>query len=152
VSHLKDWLREHTLPCRLLLFALCVPLQLRRGIRRLQALLSAPATRRPPREESIRRIAELTDLSIRRGWPFVRPGCLTRGLTQCYFMRREGLDVSLVFGLEVGGPQNVGHCWLERDSKPFLEKQDPRQRFTTIFRIPGQLSSDATASIRFTQA
>ena len=76
-------------------------------------------------------------LGIRRGRPVVRPGCLTRGVTLYYGLRREGLDVALCFG--VGSPEGemAGHCWLEMDGLPLLEGTDPRIVFTEVVRVSG---------------
>jgi hypothetical protein len=68
----------------------------------------------------------------------VRTGCLTRGVTLFWFLRRTGLDVELRFGLEVDehGASKDGHCWLALDGEPFLEKVDPRPRFAELYRLP----------------
>jgi hypothetical protein len=70
--------------------------------------------------------------------PFIRRGCLTRGITLYYFLRRAGVNVTLCFG--IGKVENVfaGHCWLVRDDRPFLESSDPRLMFTPIYSISGE--------------
>ncbi len=76
------------------------------------------------------------DKVIRWGRPLVRPGCLTRGITGYYVLRRAGLDVALCFGI---GPVReaglAGHCWLVLDGEPVLETTDPRLAFTELARI-----------------
>jgi hypothetical protein len=72
---------------------------------------------------------------IRRGRPVVRPGCLTRGVTLYYGLRREGLDVALCFGVGSAEGQMAGHCWLEMDGAPLLEGTDPRAVFTEVVRV-----------------
>lgn len=129
--------REFSLFWRILLFAAVVPLLFRLRVERLQQLLFAEPCVTSSDEQVICRIAELTELALRRGRLFVKNSCLTRGATQCYFMRKAGADVSLIFGIDLAGSEGIGHCWLERDSLPFLEKHDPRLRFTEMFRIPG---------------
>jgi hypothetical protein len=80
-------------------------------------------------------LARRIDRWLRAGWPLVRRGCLTRGLTRYRFLREAGFDVSLRFGIgEVNG-RFEGHCWLVHDERPFLEKQDPRPVYTEIWRI-----------------
>jgi len=74
---------------------------------------------------------------IRRGKPVVRPGCLTRGVTLYYGLRREGLDVALCFGVGSPDGQMAGHCWLEMDGLPLLEGTDPRIVFTEVVRVSG---------------
>jgi hypothetical protein len=80
----------------------------------------------------VRRIDRL----LLAGRPLVRSGCLTRGITLFYFLRRAGADVSLRFGMgEVDGSYS-GHCWVVHDGLPLAEKRDPRPLFTEMFRIP----------------
>ncbi|HKH43926.1 MAG TPA: lasso peptide biosynthesis B2 protein [Thermoanaerobaculia bacterium] len=124
------------LPLRVLLFGLSVPFLVRRGPERMARLLE-PAM--PPRAAADPRAAEVLarriDRWLRAGWPLVRRGCLTRGITQYRFLRRTGFDVSLRFGVgEVNG-RFEGHCWLVQDGRPFLEKRDPRPIYTEMWRI-----------------
>jgi len=73
---------------------------------------------------------------IRAGRPLVRPGCLTRGITSYYFLRRKGLNVELCFGLaqqREDGP--VGHCWLTLEDGRHLESEDPARAFVEIARL-----------------
>jgi|SRR5215213_6755288 len=129
---LGGWL----LPVRVLLFGLAVPFLVRRGPERMARLLepgSPPS--RPADSRTVEALARRIDRWLRAGWPLVRRGCLTRGITQYRFLRRAGFDVSLRFGIgEVNG-RFEGHCWLVRDSRPFLEKRDPRPIYTEMWRI-----------------
>jgi hypothetical protein len=77
-------------------------------------------------------------LAPRIGRPLVGSGCLTRGLTLYWFLRRAGLDVELRFGLDPAhdGDLTDGHCWLTLDGAPYLEPRDPRPRFTELYRLP----------------
>jgi hypothetical protein len=81
------------------------------------------------------RIPLLVDRAIRWGSPIIRRGCLTRGITSYYFLRRSGLDVQLVFGVGRVGGAMEGHCWLLVDGEPFAERQDPRLTFTRVAAI-----------------
>ena len=76
-------------------------------------------------------------MAIREGRPVVRPGCLTRGVTRYYFFRRDGMDVSLSFGMGRVKGEFVGHCWLVKDGMPFMETQDPRPLYAEMYRISG---------------
>jgi hypothetical protein len=76
-------------------------------------------------------------MAIRAGRPLVRPGCLTRGVTRYYFFRRDGMDVSLCFGMGQVEGQFVGHCWLVKDGVPFMEPRDPRPLYAEMYRISG---------------
>lgn len=130
------------LPVRVLLFGLAVPLLLRLKLERL-ALWLEPSSPPPPpggrieAEALVRRI----DVWLRAGRPLVRPGCLTRGLTLYWFLRRAGFPVSLRFGIgELREPADRldGHCWLALDGEPLAERRDPRPLYTETWRIPSE--------------
>jgi hypothetical protein len=126
----------------LIAVAVAAPLLVRSGLPRLQRWLEPGSTsggdlpRSPGETEAIsEQYGRWANSIIRRGRPVVRPGCLTRGVTLYYGLRREGFDVALCFG--VGSPegQMAGHCWLEMDGLPRLEGTDPRDVFTEVVRV-----------------
>lgn len=118
-------------------FALTVPLLLRLPLPRLAALVTRVPAPRPASPTAVERIDTLVSLAPRFAGPLVRTGCLTRGVTLFWFLRRAGVDVELCFGLDPAqGAGADGHCWLVRDGKPYLEREDPDPRFAEIFRLP----------------
>jgi hypothetical protein len=130
-------LAELVLGVRIFAVAAAVPLLLRLGPARMAAIIEP---RRPPRASRDDRRAEWLAARIDRvlavGRPVVGPGCLTRGITLYYFLRRADVDVRLQFGIgEVDGSYQ-GHCWLVRDGEPYLERVDPRPLFTGTYSIP----------------
>jgi hypothetical protein len=132
---------------RVFLFAaFAVPLLLRRRIDRLAPLIEPAATPQPTpaaTAATVDALVERIDRLLLAGRPFIRSGCLTRGVTLYYFLRRAGADVSLRFGMgEIDGSFS-GHCWIDRDGEPLAERRDPRPLFVEMFRIPpceGQLA------------
>jgi hypothetical protein len=126
---------------RVCAFGAAVPLLMRLPLPRVAALLTRARRRGPPiRNPSfseVERLDRLVALAPRVAAPLVRTGCLTRGVTLFWFLRRAGLAVELRFGLD---PRDVagtdGHCWLSVDGEPFLEKRDPRPRFAELYRLP----------------
>lgn len=120
--------------------AVAAPLLARLDLRRLQRCLEPPPRlSRPLAADPDRAVAVLgrrVDRLVRWGRPLVRPGCLTRGITGYYLLRRAGLDVALCFGIGVvHGPGTAGHCWLVLDGEPVLEAADPRTAFTEVVRL-----------------
>jgi hypothetical protein len=128
---------EALLFARVLVFAAAVPTLMRLPLPRLAALLTRRPRRPPASAAEIERLERLTALAPRVGHPLVRSGCLTRGVTLFWFLRRAGLDVQLNFGLDSDGSHPPdGHCWLSIRDEPFLEKRDPRPYFTEQYRWP----------------
>lgn len=128
----RDWLKLTEVS----LFAATVPVVLRFPLPRLAALVTRPPRVRTPRQAEIDRLERVITLAPRIGRPLVRSGCLTRGLTLFWFLRRAGLDVELRFGLDPSDAYSTdGHCWLTLDGEPYLERREPH-RFTELYRIP----------------
>jgi hypothetical protein len=136
VGELRD-AREALLLVRVGAFAAAVPLLMRLPLPRVAAIVTRPTRRPAPSAAEVERLERLIVLAPRVARPFVRPGCLTRGVTLFWFLRRRGLDVELRFGLDPGrNGATEGHCWLSLDDEPFLEKADPRPRFAELYRLP----------------
>jgi hypothetical protein len=129
--------REVALFARVSVFAACVPLLMRLPLPRVAALLSrADKGSRPADHASAARIPSILGLAHRAFRPLVRSGCLTRGVTLFWFLRRAGVDVVLCFGLDASDGEPGGHCWLVHDGEPYLESRDPRPRFAETYRLP----------------
>ena len=126
--------RELALFAQVCAFAALVPLLMRLPLPRLATLLTR--TPRRARALDVERLDRLVAIAPRLGRPLVRYGCLTRGVTLFWFLRRAGVDVELRFGLDPGDGAADGHCWLALDGEPFLEKVDPRPRFAELYRLP----------------
>jgi hypothetical protein len=127
---------EAALFARVGLLAITVPLLMRLPLGLLSRLLSRRVARRRA-GVSADRLADLVSLAVRAGYPLVRPGCLTRGVTLYWFLRRGGHDVELHFGLDPADEQNPeGHCWLTLGGEPVLEKIDPARFAVELYRLP----------------
>jgi hypothetical protein len=122
---------------RLGAFAAAVPCLMRLPLTLVSTLLTRPAGSGHPATSEIERLDRLVSLAPRVAHPVVRSGCLTRGVTLFWFLRRAGLDVELAFGLDAQEDHAIdGHCWLTLAGEPFLEKRDPRPRFAELYRLP----------------
>jgi Transglutaminase-like superfamily len=133
---------------RVFLFAAAVPYLLRLKLSRVAAILEPGREPRSVDLDRIRKIAAYVETAIQSGRPLVRAGCLTRGLTRYYFLRRAGVDVSLRFGMGRIGPGKEfdGHCWLVRDGEPYLENRDPRPLYTEMYCISREHVRKSTAT------
>ncbi len=133
--------------CQVLFFAAAVPFLLRLKLSRVEALLE-PKDPSPAERDRVEQITEYVEMAMRQGRPLVRPGCLTRGVTRYYFFRREGMDVSLCFGMGQVDGEFVGHCWLVKDGVPFMETRDPRPLYSEMHRISGTAGRSVIPSRR----
>ena len=124
------------------LFALVSPLLMRLKLERVNALLSKRLPARAADSKRVERTIRLVEFVLRVGRPFLAPGCVTRGLTHYYFLRRLGVDVTLVWGAGELNQAFAAHCWIERDNQPYLEKVDPRSFFVPIYRFGGKLGNN----------
>ncbi len=121
---------------RLLLFIAVSPLLLRVNLPRLLAFLEPRALSTDPDPVKVDRIIRYTDaLLVGRG-PLPRRSCFRRAVTLYYFLRREGMQLGICFGVSRSGEGLTGHCWLVRDGEPFLEKGDPLSTFIPMYSFP----------------
>ncbi len=81
-------------------------------------------------------LVRIVDGWLARSRPFVRPGCVTRGLTLYRFLRRAGAQVSLRFGIGTVNGATEGHCWIVYGGEPLCERRDPREVFTETWAVP----------------
>jgi hypothetical protein len=128
-------LGDYVLAARIFALAAVVPLLARLRLPWLQMVLEPRHAPAAPNLPEVQRVVALVTMVLQRGQPVVRRGCLTRGVTLYYFLRRAGLDVALVFGLGRTETGFAGHCWLIREGAPYLEPQRAAPSFTEIYRI-----------------
>ena len=117
-------------------FAAAVPLLMRLPLPRVAVLVEpsrVPTTADP---KSAEHVIALVLAALQLGRPFVSRGCLTRGVTLYYALRRAGDNVSLQFGIAgwAATTDRVdGHCWLVKDGLPYLEARDPRELYEPMY-------------------
>ena len=130
---------------RLLLFIAVSPLMLRVKLPRLLALLEPRSPSKDPDSLRVDRIIRYTDALLPGRGPFPRRSCFRRAVTLYYFLRREGIELGICFGVSPSAEGLTGHCWLVRDGEPFLERDDPRAVFTPMYFFPRHLESPSPA-------
>ncbi len=141
----KRSIRDVFLFFQVLFIAAAVPFILRLKLARVEALLE-PRIPSLTGRDRVEQIAAYVEIAMREGCPLVRRGCLTRSVTRYYFFRRDGMDVSLCFGMGQVDGEFVGHCWLVKDGVPYLETQDPRPLYAEMYRISGAPRPDVILS------
>jgi hypothetical protein len=116
-------------------FGVAAPLLLRAKPDRVARVLEPRRAPVEPRsDDRITTTVQVTDAVLARGWPLLRRGCLTRGVTRYRMLRRAGADVALCFGAGTVDGSIEAHCWIDRDGTPLLEPEDV-SRFVEMFRI-----------------
>ena len=132
-------------------FAALVPWLVRRPLRQLEAQLEGwiGPSREPqePKAHEAERIIRLTGWFCRAVRPLLSHPCQVRGLTLYYFLRRVGVDVSLVFGISPRSSEAIGHCWLVKDGKPYLESVDPREHFISMYAFNARRASTSVQAV-----
>jgi hypothetical protein len=116
--------------------ALATPLLMLLPLPRLDALLDWSVQDAAPGEDTDPdAIANTVLQMLEAGRPILRPGCITRGVTLYYCLRRAGVDVELSFGMGRvdSGDGFDGHCWLMLNGAPYLEKRDPTKHYATMY-------------------
>ncbi|HEX6924462.1 MAG TPA: lasso peptide biosynthesis B2 protein [Longimicrobiaceae bacterium] len=129
---------------RVFLVAMAAPALVRLPLSALERFLEPRRPPPPADAPTVARVSACVERVLRGGGPWIRPGCLTRGVTRYYFLRRAGMELRLCFGATLtAGGRLSGHCWLERDGRPYLEEGDPRTAFVVMHRIPSALPRPA---------
>lgn len=119
-------------------FAPLAPCVMRVPLPVLGRWLVRPVGRRRVTAVPPARVAELVSLAQMVAHPLVRRGCITRGVSLLWLLRRQGLPVELAFGLGDPTKDPSGHCWLMLDDRPFLESPDSAAMFVEIHRFSQQ--------------
>src|SRR5436190_6631671 len=110
--------RDVLLSLRIFAVAAAVPVLMRLKLARMAGLLEPAPARRVADPAEVDRRIERIERVLLSGYPLIRTGCLTRGITLFYFLRRAGVDVRLAFGMGRPLGDDEGHCWLVKDGLP----------------------------------
>jgi hypothetical protein len=113
------------------------PILLKVNLSRLKTFLEPQFSPTLPDQAKTGRTIEYIDAIVKVGKPLIPSRCFTRGTMMFYFLRRAGLRVDLVFGVEKTSDAFTGHCWLLKDEAPYLEANDPRKFYTPMYTIIG---------------
>ncbi len=112
--------------------ALARLLPLPKAFARLSPRLRSPAS--DPRRTAA--VVNALDTLLTAGIPFIHPQCWRRAAVLHRFLRREGVDTVIVFGVRMEGPRTVeAHAWLERSGKPFAEAAETAA-YQRVFEFP----------------
>ena len=134
------WPPNTILFLRILVVLAVSPLLVRFNLPRLKRLIEprrgqgAGPSQKTPSAESVGRIVRYTDGMLASRGPMMRKNCFRRAITLYYFLRREGMELDVCFGVKTPDESVLdGHCWLVRDDSPYLEINDPTSMFTPVY-------------------
>ena len=81
-------------------------------------------------------IVNALDTLLTAGIPFIHPQCWRRAAVLHRFLRRDGIDTVIVFGVRTEGPRTVeAHAWLECLGQPFAEAAET-VAYRRVFEFP----------------
>ncbi len=128
----RVWLMSRMALAYFAVSALARLLPLPRAFAHLSPRLSSPAA--DPRKTDA--IVNALDTLLTAGIPFIHPQCWRRAVVLHRFLRREGVDTVIVFGVRMEGPRTVeAHAWLERSGQPFAEAAETAA-YQRVFEFP----------------
>ena len=133
----RVWLMSRMALAYFAVSALARLLPLPRAFAHLSPKLSSPAA--DPRKTDA--IVNALDTLLTAGIPFIRPQCWRRAAVLHRFLRQEGIDTVIVFGVRTEGPRTVeAHAWVERAGQPFAEAVETAA-YRRVFEFPGGRAS-----------
>jgi len=74
----------------------------------------------------------------------LRNPCLVRSLILFRYLRRAGIEVSIVFGAAAIDERFCGHAWLEYRDRAIFERRRPADVHPAVFRYPNSGREDRT--------
>ena len=123
------------LAAEVVVFAAFVPLLMRLPIDRVARLIVRPSDAPASSAVDVDALVAAVDRWLAAARPFVRSGCVVRGVTLYRFLRRAGADVSLRFGVGMVDGEMAGHCWIVYRGEPLAERRDPRGLFVETWAM-----------------
>ena len=89
-----------------------------------------------PDERRIERTVDALNTLLAAGIPGVHPQCWRRAAVLHRFLRFEGVDTAIVFGVAPQASAAVeAHAWLEREGRPFAEAENI-SGYRRLFEFP----------------
>jgi hypothetical protein len=77
-----------------------------------------------------RRITQIVAIAAARG--ACKATCLRRSLALLWFLRREGIESTIRFGVRTSGGRLEAHAWVEWDGVVVNDATDVRERYPTL--------------------
>lgn len=85
---------------------------------------------------SVKRIVSLGLLLLNRNRLFLKNSCLKRSLLLYYFLRKDGVNVQIYFGIKKLDDRLSGHSWLTQDGNLLADREQHRRAFTEVLSFP----------------
>ena len=89
-----------------------------------------------PDERRVERVVDALNTLLAAGLPGIHPQCWRRAAVLHRFLRFEGVDTAIVFGVAPQASVRIeAHAWLERDGRPFAEAENVAN-YRRLFEFP----------------
>lgn len=85
---------------------------------------------------AVKRIIQLGVFLLKRDRLFLKNTCLRRSLLLYYFLRKNGIEVRIHFGVKKRDGYLAGHSWLTRDGNLLADQGGLGGIFTPIVSYP----------------
>ena len=120
-------------------FAALIPLFLKCfSLKRVLSMITPSAKYKPndALDLSAERIIQLGVLLLKRNRLFLKNTCLKRSLLLYYFLRKNGIEVRIHFGVKKLKGYLAGHSWLTQNGNLIADKERHGKTFTPIVSYP----------------
>jgi hypothetical protein len=102
------------------------------------ALISPRLARDEGPEGRAGAVVNAVDTLLTARIPLIHPQCWRRAAVLHRFLRHEGLDTRIIFGVRMDGARTVeAHAWLEREGQPFAEA-GATASYQRVFEFPSE--------------
>ncbi|MEO8359661.1 MAG: lasso peptide biosynthesis B2 protein [Vicinamibacteria bacterium] len=101
------------------------------------AAVSPRLSTQPSEEAKAMTLVHTLDTMLAARLPLIHPQCWRRAALLHRFLRHEGIDTVIVFGVTTDATSGLeAHAWVERNGVPFAEAVSPT-RYRRVFEFPG---------------
>jgi hypothetical protein len=120
-------------------FAAVIPVLMKfYSLERILGIIT-PSNKERPKDVShvsAKKIVRLGMFLLKRNRLFLKNSCLKRSLLLYYFLRKNGIEVNIHFGVKKRGGYLAGHSWLTKDGNLFADLERHSKAFTEVLSFP----------------
>ncbi|RMF95332.1 MAG: lasso peptide biosynthesis B2 protein [Candidatus Schekmanbacteria bacterium] len=134
---------EFVIYSKIFLLATILPLLLKvLSLPSVMKILTPSKNRRHWRQWKVDIIVKGTDKILGIGFFIYHPTCLKKSLILYHFLRKEGMDVAIHFGVRKRNGTLDGHSWLTKKGKRVYDNLESVDDFFVTYSYPSDESFD----------